>query len=346
MFEVIKMPANYDMLVSHSPPVFSHSPPTGFLSEYNSGYSRIYDPLRGFCRPQVIPTTIQNRKSYGIQIIMPASPKRSCLVHRNDDNSTPTTPESPTEEINHSNSRTKKKVVFADDQGLALTEVRVMSEPSNVPPLWSLQFLAHITQGLISPIPNDQWTVDFKQPASDYLDFRLRLEKEMVSLENVIVRENECVVVGTVKVKNLSFQKEVIVRATWDNWKSQEDIFCPYTQFIQIGKSCVHILYDTFSFRITLPPSSSSKLEFCVCYRCDDKEYWDNNHGTNYTISKRTNVPDDEEHNNNILPIKEKGNHPSSPMSIKKYSDVTQAKVSPWSEFASWNHLENNCPYW
>lgn len=126
--------------------------------------------------------------------------------------------------------KTKKKVVFADDQGLSLTEVRIMSEPSNVPPHWSLQFLAHITQGWVSPIPTEQWTIDFKQPASDYLDFRRRLDKENVSLENVIVRENDNVVVGTVKVRNLSFNKEVIVRATWDNWKSQEDIFCTFSQ--------------------------------------------------------------------------------------------------------------------
>jgi len=67
----------------------------------------------------------------------------------------------------------KKHVIFADDEGLSLTEVRVMSEPSNVPPYWSMKFLEQITQGLVSPHPPDQWTVDFKQPASDYLSFRL-----------------------------------------------------------------------------------------------------------------------------------------------------------------------------
>lgn len=50
-----------------------------------------------------------------------------------------------------------------------------------------------------------------------------------MSLENVIVKENDSIVVGTVKVKNISFHKEVIVRTTWDDWKSQEDIFCIYS---------------------------------------------------------------------------------------------------------------------
>lgn len=66
-----------------------------------------------------------------------------------------------------------KRVVFADDKGLQLTQVKVMSEPSNVPPYWTLQFLAEVTHGLISPVAiTEQWEVDFKQPASDYLGFR------------------------------------------------------------------------------------------------------------------------------------------------------------------------------
>lgn len=62
--------------------------------------------------------------------------------------------------------------MFADDKGKSLTEVRIMKEPSNVPPLWSIEFLAHVTQGLISPELTEEWTINFRQPASDYLDFR------------------------------------------------------------------------------------------------------------------------------------------------------------------------------
>lgn len=36
---ISKMPANYDMIISQSPPsIFSHSPPAGFLSDYISTY--------------------------------------------------------------------------------------------------------------------------------------------------------------------------------------------------------------------------------------------------------------------------------------------------------------------
>lgn len=104
-----------------------------------------------------------------------------------------------------------------------------MSEPSNVPPLWSIEFLSHVTQGFISPDSNEEWTITFRQPASDYLNFRQKLDSQNVSLENVIIKENDAMVVGTVKVKNISFQKEVIVRSSWDNWKTEQDTFCTYS---------------------------------------------------------------------------------------------------------------------
>lgn len=91
---------------------------------------------------------------------------------------------------------------------------------------------------------------------------------------------------GTVKVKNISFTKEVIVRVTWDDWKSQQDIFCTYNRAYG-PVTCAHVIFDTFSFKITLPPSSK-RLEFCICYRADTQEFWDNNKGLNYTISKRS----------------------------------------------------------
>lgn len=83
MFQVINMPANYDMLVSHSPPVFSHSPPAGFMNDVNTGYPRHYDPLRGFCRPQsIVMQHSQKKPLSALHIKVPVSPKRSCLVHR------------------------------------------------------------------------------------------------------------------------------------------------------------------------------------------------------------------------------------------------------------------------
>ncbi|XP_037905151.1 protein phosphatase 1 regulatory subunit 3C isoform X2 [Hermetia illucens] len=328
----INMPAYYDMIVSHSPPA-------SFLSDFSANNYSFYDPHPRSCRPQVLTppqsrrvlSTLQNTKSVPEKVHI--APK-SCLVNRPSDCAcSEDTAKSPT--------RTKKRVIFADDQGRSLTEVRIMSEPSSVPPLWSLKFLAQITQGLVSPHPSEQWTIDFRQPASDYLQFRKRIDDLNVSLENVIVRENESIVVGTVKVKNLSFHKEVIVRATWDDWKSQQDIFCTYSQIY--GSSAAYVLYDTFSFKITLPPSSK-KLEFCICFRSDGKEYWDNNNDKNYTISKKS--PSCQSHPSEILI-----NYDSSDSSVKtsnlKYSSdqLTQGDKSNFNTWpdASWS--QKAAPY-
>lgn len=126
----------------------------------------------------------------------------------------------------------------------------------------------------------------------------------------------------------------------------------------------------------------SNKLEFCVCFRSDETEYWDSNNvsfkllrlykcayaivigaiflmhfislasilqGQNYGILKRTSKYFSQSsnmlHKNDTKIISTTVT--SNPMAIpQKYSDLTQAKMTAWSEFASWNHLENNCPYW
>lgn len=287
------------MMISHSPPIFSHSPPVSFLSEFRSTQHLpcFPDDQRGrFCRPQALTlasraiannanSQVYRGRSNGIERMSSAPelllPPKSCIRRSQTDNHAK---ESPCAK-NTNESRLRKKVIFADDEGLSLTEVRVMSEPSNVPPYWSVKFLEQITQGLVSPHPADQWAVDFKQPASDYLSFRQKIERDYVCLENVIVKDDESLIVGTVKVKNTNFEKEVIVRVTWDDWKTQQDVFCSYAR--TYGPTAAYVIFDTFSFKITLPPTSK-RLEFCICYRTAGKEYWDNNETKNYTITKRS----------------------------------------------------------
>lgn len=177
-------------------------------------------------------------------------------------------------------------------------QVRVMSEPSNVPPLWSTAYLAGLTGGLLFGMSKNQdqnatqdtmppWQVTFSQPASDYLAFRRKLDQNNVSLENVIVRESEQCLVGTVKVRNLAYDKEVVVRVSSDRWSTHEDVHCIYVE--QPGSPSALTLYDTFRFRLTLPVASNI-IEFCVRYRTDGKELWDNNEGNNYLIQKKLEV--------------------------------------------------------
>lgn len=340
------MPADYEMLISHSPPVFSHSPPSGFLSAYSpyrlhcdNPYSR-YPNNRSTQKTYPTNLHISNNNNTEVKKDMPQSPRRPCLVSRGEDIEEPLSP-----------TKLKKKVVFADDKGMSLTHVRFMTEPSSVPPVWSSRFLAQVTKGLCAEVTPEPWEVTFPQPASDYVDFRRKLDQENVSLENVIVKESEECVLGTIKVKNLSFEKEVFVRSTSDDWKTKEDIFCKFVNNNQLSSISGHYtLYDTFSFKITLPPKSK-KIEFCVCYKVGDQEFWDNNLGKNYILLKKTHDSLPKSHSaDDLLAEKPKLHRSNSDtetlLNAFKITDAYQAKLESWSEFASWTHLENNTPYW
>lgn len=243
---------------------YGHSPPAGFLTDYSPPVRRpVKISARGFSAPCL--TTLKP-----LQLTLKAAP-RSCL-------------RMPTE-------KKKKKVVFADDRGFALEQVKFMTEPSHVPPYWALKVVGSPPQERKPPPIVDLWEARFVQPASDYLEFRRRITEECVTLENVIVKQNECAVDGTVKVKNLDFSKEVFVRTTSDGWSTSEDTYCAFVETGPLGKNGCS-LYDTFGFRLQLP-IHSRRLDFCVCFRCKGTEYWDNNKGTNYTIEKSSvrNVP-------------------------------------------------------
>ncbi|KAJ9583776.1 hypothetical protein L9F63_021866 [Diploptera punctata] len=317
----VVMPADYEMLVAHSPPVAAD-----FLSNYSSYKLRYEPPARSYIQytspprrpppPSSLPLPPQQTEAK-----MPvAVPRRPCLVVRPEETSDDGDLPSPT--------KLKKKVVFADDKGLSLTHVRVMTEPSNVPPVFSFQFLAQVTKGISAEVCPEPWEVTFSQPASDYLDFRNRLDTENVSLENVIVRESEDIVI--------------------DDWKTHEDVFCTYVTNNTPSVAASYVLYDTFSFRLTLPPRAK-RIEFCVCFRCEGQEFWDSNSGKNYVLIKNsTNNGEVGLHDENSLLSKFRRITSDTPPieNAIKCSDAVHAKLDSWSEFASWNHLDNSSPYW
>lgn len=119
----------------------------------------------------------------------------------------------------------------------------------------------------------------FQQPVA--LDgFKERIERDFVCLENAVV-QSENSLIGTVKVKNISFHKEIFIRYTLDSWNSHTDVAATYVLDSNDGNS------DRFSFAITIPEyflASGGNMEFAVCFRTDGNEYWDNNGGINYRI--------------------------------------------------------------
>lgn len=187
-----------------------------------------------------------------------------------------------------------KKVTFADTHGLALTMVKYMKEATAEPPVWedlgyvmrSLRLSSTAVVHEPSIAPEKQTLVaDFKQPAADYLKFKDKLERNNISLENVILKELTSIS-GTIKVKNISFEKRVFIRITFDKWSSFTDHEASY-----IKNFCDDNIYDTFQFNIAVPKSFdpvTQKVEFCVCFESDKSQFWDNNGDGNYVIS--TNV--------------------------------------------------------
>ncbi|XP_064917572.1 protein phosphatase 1 regulatory subunit 3B isoform X1 [Columba livia] len=175
--------------------------------------------------------------------------------------------------------KVKKRVSFADSRGFALTMVKVFSEfddPLDIP--FNITELIDNIVGLTT-VERDSFVLDFVQPSVDYLDFRNRLQVDCVCLENCMLKERS--VVGTVKVKNLAFEKTVKIRMTFDTWKNFVDYPCQYVKDTYGGSD-----RDTFSFDISLPEGikSHERVEFAISFECNGKVYWDSNRGTNYRI--------------------------------------------------------------
>lgn len=309
---------------------YSHSHSSHFPSSFRSGVDG--GPLSASCSSEYSQGLFSrntfrrasSRRSPPKKVVetptLTLQPIKSCLVARQEDEYEQEGAVSPT--------RLKKRVVFADDQGRPLTEVRLLTERSDCPPRWTADFLEQVTGGAKAEALADQWELAFRQPASDYLGMKARLETNNVSLENVVIKESEARVTGTVKVRNLSYHKQVKVRYTTSNWLAHDDVYADYVPSAATATGASYDLYDTFTFALPLPSSNQAdKLEFCVCYTCSDAEFWDNNNNLNYVL----------------VSFRPKG----AKQQEAKPRDAYQVNLDAWSEFASWNHLSvDDSPYW
>ncbi|XP_074520192.1 protein phosphatase 1 regulatory subunit 3C-B-like [Halichoeres trimaculatus] len=244
----------------------------------------------------------------------------------------------------------KKNVVFADSRGLSLTAVHVYNE-SEDDLLTELQFhlseiedaTARLHVGDITG-PEDPGSVLvllFSQPAADYLDLRSRLKAQQVCLETCSVQDHQ--LSGTVKVRNLCFDKSVSVRITFDSWRTFQDVPCLYLNNVY---SCPDI--DTFSFSILVPESleSPNRVEFCIQYQTPDQTYWDNNHGNNYCVGVADpNSAGVAESSAGIEIKRDQARGEKEVVDFDPYgSPRTSAGLFP--EWQSWVRVETKAPYW
>ncbi|XP_072026134.1 protein phosphatase 1 regulatory subunit 3B-A-like [Amphiura filiformis] len=275
-------------------------------------------------------------------------PLRSCLrvkiVQNGDDGSldsleSPTDPSSPTSDIKEDMDRLsmingvtslenspkeEKKVVFADTKGLPLENIKFLDGPTDLPPSLSEDLLKHIIQDA-KPEPDHPFTyiADFEQPASNYMEFRERVEHKCVSLENVMITDN-IKVIGTVKVKNVAFEKMVMVRVTFDEWETCEDVLATFVAQSNVSAS----RYDTFSFEFEIPPNQGGKqFEFCINYVAANGDFWDNNDGNNYRI------------------VSKESRRMSQQQKMASYYSSISGQHN-WGEFSFWKTAEDETPYW
>ncbi|QLG73853.1 hypothetical protein HG535_0F03640 [Zygotorulaspora mrakii] len=95
-------------------------------------------------------------------------------------------------------------------------------------------------------------------------------------------------IAGRVLVKNIFFDKKVVVRYTWDHWRTSHDVECVY---VSDGDGILPgTNMDIFNFIIddVNKQDSRAKLEFCIHYVTRNdyqrREFWDSNNGKNYKI--------------------------------------------------------------
>ncbi|XP_022604378.1 protein phosphatase 1 regulatory subunit 3C-B-like [Seriola lalandi dorsalis] len=258
----------------------------------------------------------------------------------------------------NNNKAGKKRVVFADTKGMSLTAIHVFSKFDDEPYqnkrcggiTEELQFdmtdLEAATMDLkISSVRS--LALDFKQPSADYLDFRNRLIQNSVCLENCSLQERS--LTGTIKVRNIGFEKSVQVRATFDSWASFSNVECTFMNNVYGCQDS-----DTFAFVLELPTfvPPQNRVEFCVCFTVQGQTFWDNNDGKNYVLKH---VGLNGEDLNSLTPptsVEQKKPSEQKNGGVKllemEFDQFGSPRMSSglFPGWQSWGQIENTVPYW
>ena len=180
----------------------------------------------------------------------------------------------------HSSNATSKNVTFADDCNCDLVEIRQFVPSSENIHLWSNR--GYFQDKKInanccsseSETRHPELAICFKDPCLDE-DFLKRFQERHVALEKCGARIRT--ITGIILVRNVEYNKSVFVRCTVDKWETYLDINAVYIPNSSEQET------DRFAFSLQLP-KCSFELEFAVCYKLSNREYWDNNESRNYKI--------------------------------------------------------------
>ncbi|KAG0420854.1 hypothetical protein HPB47_003238 [Ixodes persulcatus] len=185
----------------------------------------------------------------------------------------------------------KKKIVrFADALGLDLAAVRTIVS-GDVPNIPASAFSHLHLERQVSPPrtsgPSLVLAPLFAQPGASS-EFLTRLTAQKVCLESVVV--TGCAIHAVIRVLNVAFEKLVILRYSLDQWRSFCDLRAVYLPGSSDGLS------DRFGVDLYLSENCARPMvQMCVRYVVGDREFWDNNGGTNYRFEFRESPRDEPE---------------------------------------------------
>lgn len=181
----------------------------------------------------------------------------------------------------------KKRVMFADAKGLALTTVCLfIPEPASFDS--SMVKTSADTQ-LFHTQPQNQQSASNKQqhyslrqalpqPLSDFKTL-LPHQETSIQLESCNISENS--LLGKVCISHVSIKKTVWIRLTLDSWRSFCDFPCTFLQQLPFA-------VDIYAFDLRLPKNidPNKKIEFCVFFktRPGSTPHWDSNRSDIYSV--------------------------------------------------------------
>ncbi|NXD20920.1 PPR3A phosphatase, partial [Spelaeornis formosus] len=177
-----------------------------------------------------------------------------------------------------------RKVSFADAFGFDLVSVKEFD-------IWEFPDTGQENYINDEVFPQDEYFLSqqFTLPASQE-ELLQKVREQKVVLESVLLLPGITCMNGIIRVLNVSFEKQVYVRMTLNNWLSYYDILAEF-----MPNSCGSET-DQFCFKISLVPpfqKDGAKVEFCIRYETSVGTFWANNDDKNYTLicHKKETVP-------------------------------------------------------
>ncbi|NXP84056.1 PPR3A phosphatase, partial [Passerina amoena] len=226
-----------------------------------------------------------------------------------------------------------RKVSFADAFGFDLVSVKEFD-------IWEFPNTGQENYVEDEVFPQDEFffSQQFTLPASQE-ELLQKVREQKVVLESVVLLPGITCMNGIIRVLNVSFEKQVYVRMTLNNWLSYYDILAEF-----MPNSCGSEM-DQFCFKISLVPpfqKDGVKVEFCIRYETSVGTFWANNDDKNYTLicHKKETVPK----------VDNKSQKEATDRSLKGCLKTTQSRkeeILATSDGGTWNNSrtsETNIP--